>query len=801
MNVYELMEEIINVIGERKYSDEELKEVANKVYDKRAEKFHKEVNKLDKITGDTNPDKFTNVQKHRANKQAEKVERAQDRLQHAEEVAQLSKKDALRRFYAADKTNEAFELMEEIINEVSLGKWKEAAKSSLPKRKENAEIADKATEKGWDEYDKNARRYPEEEPALYRLAQANDEASIKAKERAEHAEDVANIGSNDKASANKVIKAAKKVQDKREDAFGRNPSARTLKRSIEANKAAEADPVKSRANEAYELMEEILFELDLENKQSISPNKIKKTKKDENGEKVEVVSVADELFPYEGDAKQQFNQKILAKINDMIEGTGSLEDLIQFVRRGVGNKKVAHEGLDEAIAVLEEILNPNEPKKERKNNKQQVYRRMDDPEKGKIGVKKNYNRVIHNDSANKDSAFDYVKIKGTKYRVDKYGEIGAPIREAKDAKGYKENMDIANHYDHLYSKEPANSPDGSPNPVAAEWKRKYQEYFDKAMKCHYGDENKSKKVSEALSVMNDIVNTILERKNIFGHEEGNRGDLIDDVSQTVTGKTLNQHIENTANKVAKPVKKVEEALELMEQILMETSYERKMELLRKREENADQANVNAFKDLIRGYVVGATPEEKAKAEQDFAKSQAKNLEAQGKLNKARRLVQNSGKKKVNEALDLMEDIFSTINKSIHNPSKRKELTDKVKEIQGDRLASEKDVVKRGGKAATRKENGETIYTTDAPDYDRDRPKSKEKEELEVSKSHGIVPTNKERRHAEYEQAVKDADSIHRSMSKHYKKHEVDSDTRGKNWDKSIEYIEKDWKDRKEKLGN
>ena len=82
-----------------------------------------------------------------------------------------------------------------------------------------------------------------------------------------------------------------------------------------------------------------------------------------------------------------------------------------------------------------------------------------------------------------------------------------------------------------------------------------------------------------------------------------------------------------------------------------------MELLRKREENADQANAKAFKDLIRGYVVGVTPEEKAKAEQDFAKSQAKNLEAQGKLNKARRLVQNSGKKKVNEALDLLKEIL------------------------------------------------------------------------------------------------------------------------------------------------
>lgn len=275
-----------------------------------------------------------------------------------------------------------------------------------------------------------------------------------------------------------------KVKDQRkEDA--KNGYKNAVEKSIKRHN--------KKVNEALDLMEEILFELDTEEKQNISPNKIKKVRKDDNGEKVEVVSVADELFPYEGDAKQQFNQKILAKINDMIEGNGSLEDLIQFVRKGVGNKKVAHESLDEAKELLEEILNPDESKRERKNNKQQVYRRMDDPEKGKIGVKKSYNRVIHNDSANKDSAFDYVKIKGTKYRVDKYGEIGAPIREAKDAKGYKENMDIANHYDHLYSKEPANSPDGSPNPVAAEYKRKYQEYFDKAMKCHYGDENKSKK--------------------------------------------------------------------------------------------------------------------------------------------------------------------------------------------------------------------------------------------------------------------------------------------------------------------
>ena len=589
MNVYELMEEILNTLDERKYSDEEMKEIANKVYDKRAEKFHKEVNKLDKITGDTNPDEFTNVQQHRANKQAEKVERAQDRLQHAEEVAKLPKKDALRRFFAADKANEALEIMEEIINEVSLRKWKEAAKNSIEGREKEAAKSLEITDKGWQEYEKEARKHPEDEPQLFKLAQANDAAAYKDKERAEHAAKVAYAAPDSKHSANKFLKAAHNAEEFHMDkADYRKPAYKDKHyiKAVDAGHKASMDPVKSRIKEAFELMEEILFELDSEQKQNISPNKIKKTKKDENGEKVEVVSVADELFPYEGDAKQQFNQKILAKINDMIEGVGSLEDLIQFVRRGVQAKKVAHESIQE----------------------------------------------------------------------------GKP----KDPKGYKENMDIANHYDHLYSNEPAKAPDGSPNSVAAEWNRRYQEYFDKAMKCYYGDCKKGKKVAEALSAIKEVTNTILERKNIFGHEEGNRGDLIDDVSKTVTGNTLHQHIENAANKVVKPVKpedkikKVGEAFELMEEILSETSYGRKMELLRKREENAEQANVNAFKDLIRGYVVGVTPEEKAKAEKDFAASQAKNLEAQGKLNKARRLVQNSGKKKVNEALDMMEEIINEV---------------------------------------------------------------------------------------------------------------------------------------------
>ena len=117
----------------------------------------------------------------------------------------------------------------------------------------------------------------------------------------------------------------------------------------------------NKAHEALEIMEAILdavtpiFELDYENKQNVNTNKIRKLKKDKDGENVEVVSVADELFPYEGNAKQQFNQKVLAKINDMIEGKGSLEDLIQFVRKYSGNKKVTNEQLHEAMELMEDL--------------------------------------------------------------------------------------------------------------------------------------------------------------------------------------------------------------------------------------------------------------------------------------------------------------------------------------------------------------------------------------------------------------------------------------------------------------
>ena len=92
-----------------------------------------------------------------------------------------------------------------------------------------------------------------------------------------------------------------------------------------------------------------------------SQNKIKKDRKTKDG-KVEVVSVEDELFPYEGNKREQYRQKILDTINNMIQGTATLEDLLQIVRQ----KKVP---LKEAMELVEELLLERNKENKIKKNK------------------------------------------------------------------------------------------------------------------------------------------------------------------------------------------------------------------------------------------------------------------------------------------------------------------------------------------------------------------------------------------------------------------------------------------------
>ena len=72
------------------------------------------------------------------------------------------------------------------------------------------------------------------------------------------------------------------------------------------------DKITEIIKEAQSIMQN-LFEVEYYGANDVEEekNKIKRQKKDKNGDIVDVVSVEDELFPYEGNAKQQYNQKII----------------------------------------------------------------------------------------------------------------------------------------------------------------------------------------------------------------------------------------------------------------------------------------------------------------------------------------------------------------------------------------------------------------------------------------------------------------------------------------------------------
>lgn len=296
---------------------------------------------------------------------------------------------ALRSLKSKQNSSEALDIMEEIIQEASIGALKRAVDNNYPKRLKNYQELQKKYNNAEEEIEKALKadgRDPNDEwtedchkyDNLYVKRDKLGKELGKAYAKYENADYLKRADLPDgKTNANKVFKAAKNSTAERSkeyvEAVKKGADKKNSKEAKRFDKSATleiADPVKKRnpeekLGEALSLAESIIgyadniFELDYENKQNVNTNKIRKLKKDKDGENVEVVSVADELFPYEGNAKQQFNQKVLAKINDMIEGKGSLEDLIQFVRKYSGNKKATNESteISEAVRLLEEMIN------------------------------------------------------------------------------------------------------------------------------------------------------------------------------------------------------------------------------------------------------------------------------------------------------------------------------------------------------------------------------------------------------------------------------------------------------------
>lgn len=497
------------------------------------------------------------------------------------------------------------------------------------------------------------------EEIMEALADGRQEGESTAEYRDRKAAELKKLYTGRKEEAKTLERAYDKQAKKAKKGYKRTPNEDNVQKWAEmqgkatdtAFKGADAqtkefkiDKIKSKIDwrkqmnnsEALELMEAIidfadnLFELDYEEKQNIHPNKISRVKKDENGEKVEVVSVADELFPYSGDAKQQFNQKVLAKINDMIEGKGSLEDLIQFVRAGAKAKASrAHEGLDEASICERDKKNRlkkeywenklNNVSMRDKMNAQYKIKRLADDEKLDREIADDYDRLAMREPANTPAA-NYWDSKYREFdqRANQEGNDKQELiknnrkkftnRESKDLKEALELLEgaIKDFFLGSEKKDPATKSavgrtlrgkeatynkhvgdeikfakraEGAKgyraqvNQEKAEDAGRKAEAANKDLRKTKGEyldilrKNKGltnpqahavlkRAVGESIQEMFELIEGLYntnEAKNIFG-KETDRGSLEDDISTTVTGKTLNQHIEDGVKKVTEPKK-------------------------------------------------------------------------------------------------------------------------------------------------------------------------------------------------------------------------------------------------------
>ena len=444
MNIYQLLETILEELADGRKEGESIEDYKGRKAEELEKYFHDKVEQADKVCNvlDKKAAKARGV--YRKNPNLETVNAWNDaqskaldkRLQKGSlynKEWRAHKINSWAKWKKKNKYNEALEIMEEILNVVE-GKNLDAVIDRA--KKGSYEQRRVLQNKYGEEADwTDNLKHPDAHIERVRQKEGKDAAGAEVLKGVS-----AKVPDSKTYKVNKRSKGAKNVFSKTNFTDTTDTNIGNIDSTLlgsaasdrrQTNKAIGRHYRKlNKTHEALDLMEQIvdfadnLFELDYEEKQNISPNKVSRVKKDKNGEKVEVVSVADELFPYEGDAKQQFNQKVLAKINDMIEGTGSLEDLIQFVRKGVAAKKQSvHESLDEEKKKLSDIKTKMTGCKETKvaeNLNDQIDKKL---KKGEIDIDKAFKlaQKIQNEMSTAKKGEEYMAVlnkRAKKERLD-----------------------------------------------------------------------------------------------------------------------------------------------------------------------------------------------------------------------------------------------------------------------------------------------------------------------------------------------------------------------------------------------
>ena len=365
-----------------------------------------------------------------------------------------------------------------------------------------------------------------------------------------------------------------------------------------------------------------------------SQNKIKRDRKTKDG-KVEVVSVEDELFPYEGNKREQFRQKVIATINDMIQGTATLEDLLQLVRQKKAPLKEAAELLEQSI--YEWFGKKKEEKPD--PTKSIVGRTL----RGKEGI---YNQYV-------DDIEKYTKraAGATGYRAEVNAQRAADA-ERKAAEAHKDLRHTKGEYLDLLKKR------GLTNPQA-------HAVLKKA-------------IGEAIELMEDLTAQILKQPAINEVSDKTANSFLEKrvknaVDAWYNDDKLNKKEDNAVKALIKrkvrqgkelsddEKKRIEETFSIVEAIINELHPDTVNNALNKRIDQSIEADEKDSKEFKKILDMG-DKEARAKAYANFKKRTSNRAEKEDKKfdNYVKYAKRHSGELKIEEAIELMEDLTAQI---------------------------------------------------------------------------------------------------------------------------------------------
>ena len=454
-----------------------------------------------------------------------------------------------------------------------------------------------------------------------------------------------------------------------------------------------------------------------------SQNKIKRDRKTKDG-KVELVSVEDELFPYEGNKREQYRQKILDTINNMIQGKATLEDLLQIVRQKKAPLKEAMEVLETVFSQIEKVhgdpvwrntrvgfvpMNKSAELQDKadKNAYDEFQQARKRENKSEEELDKKRNETKNNPLEEAIELMEELLLERNKENRDKKekwelktNNIAKKYKKAIQDYAKQEGDEAKYHraaaadYDHIYSQQPAQAPDGSPNSVAAYFNGKYQEML----------RNKGRNEQNIADEVEPLTKKLKNRKHSFhdrvrGWTEPEALEEAMEVLEELIGegRNLEDVVVRGYNKGKVPLDDLQKLMDKAHEVPSDSSYFHKS-----KGEKGELRTKHRHMDYERNVLSDGWGKDDNKKIEASIKRKAKNDKSFPVFQALK--AYKEGKADIKEALEIMEDIWSKIQEQ---PSdKKEELTRMYYKMKQKEGKTTSDIIDDRKKHMTKQEKGQ-----------------------------------------------------------------------------------------------